>query len=186
MKKLIILFFILILTLTLTSCKNSNSIDEDAIPWDDWSGSYSLTQIEYGFYDEKGWRQDGYTGYGKDADYWWIPEDERNFLMKCIEILGTTLWFEENKITFFGKELFTNEFSTSGKYIKEDFHFSFKENVFGEQTGDIKEYIKSGYARVGSSSDLRIIEINCSLYMPREERLDFKPVATFTLEYYSL
>ena len=174
------------LLITLTSCMNSNSKAEDAIPWEDWSRFYSLTQIEYGYYEENGSHKNGWVGFGKDATYWWIPEEERNFLIKCIDILGTTLSFEENKIRFYGKEIFEIGFSTSGKDIKEDFHFKFNENIFGEQNSDIKEFIQSGYARVGSSSDLRIIEINCTLYMPREDGLDFKPVATFTLEYYSL
>ena len=71
---------------------NSNLKDEDAIPWEDWSRDYSLTQIEYGYYDENGSRKNGYTGFGKDSTYWWIPEEKRNFLIKCI---GGTKWIKE-------------------------------------------------------------------------------------------
>lgn len=188
MKKNFLICICFLTILVLSGCTSDKRELES-----EWFDTFILESYYYSYNKDNGEKISGWTPIRENSSYSFGNLEQNEFFINCKTLLGSSLKFDGNIIEFDGeykKEVVFNDLFIDGELRQTSYQkFRFKfDNIYGEQEREIQGYISSGVGNVSRDPSTniitsRIIEINCSLEMPREGELPFNPVANFRFNF---
>lgn len=184
MKK-IFLICICFLTIIISSGCTSDKRELES----EWFDTFILESYYYSYNNDNGEQTSGWAEIKENSSYSFGNSEQNEFFKNCLALLGSSLKFDGSTIQFDGEyknKVIVNDLKINYS-SNQIFHFRF-DNIYGESDYEIRRFISLGEGIVAKDDSTniitsRIIKIDCSLYMPREGGLDFKPVATFEFNF---